>query len=532
MRTGRFLLFVSLVVGVISITSCADNDDIITETPNPNETTDDSSSNKVTLTGTLMGKGATTSRSVDASGKTSWQVGEEIAVYYQTNDGSNATAKAVIQSVESDTQEATYRAMLDNPKSGSVSLVYPFSMNNGSGGYTTSGLLSKQKGTIADISNNWDLATTTETMTVNGSKATLPDNITLKNQLCICHFTLKKYGTAALDVPKDTEFSISDGTNNYSVTPTETTNELYVAMLPTSAQNFQFSLTTPGSYGIIYTLKDGVSLNNVTSDNVGDVVDVDGKIYGCSRGSVPKTFSLAINNVTLRENKMYNSTLNFSDGLSLVAMIAYVGDAGTADTSSGSESYRGLAMALEDVDGLYAWELDDHGYADNCTGVYTGETNADNFNFHKGYGDLNGISNTNILAAGSCYTDQASHVHPAAKAAKNYSVKGFNNAVHGCSQWFLPSSGQWFKFIFSCKDDVTWTNGGWETNSDNPHDDYAAIVTNKIEMAGSKYVGWIWSSSPNGAWGAMNVYFGYDEGVRINKPGSRDENRVRPFFAF
>ena len=126
-----------------------------------------------------------------------------------------------------------------------------------------------------------------------------------------------------------------------------------------------------------------------------------------------------------------------SSGTTPIAMIAYVGDAGTADASS--STYKGLAIALTDASTGATWCSQT---TDICLAKqYDAYTT-----------DMAGIANTNALVS------HGSHTHAAASAARNY-----NSGTHpeGTSAWFLPSAGQWDKMINACKN-VLGTNNNFK----------------------------------------------------------------------
>ena len=82
-------------------------------------------------------------------------------------------------------------------------------------------------------------------MTVtDGNIATIRDNekIVMQNQLCICKFTFSNSDNQSLNVAK-LNISVSNviseeneesNTDTYTITPTQATNVLYVAMKPVS----------------------------------------------------------------------------------------------------------------------------------------------------------------------------------------------------------------------------------------------------------------------------------------------------------
>ena len=122
------------------------------------------------------------------------------------------------------------------------------------------------------------------------------------------------------------------------------------------------------------------------------------------------------------DGKNYDATATLPDGVTAVAMIAYVGD--DAETSPTNTAFKnGLALALSDADTKTWCSQTDA----TCLGTQYDGTK---------FNDLAGIANTDALV------NQTGHTHDAANAAR-----GYNGGTHptGTSAWFLPSAGQWDK---------------------------------------------------------------------------------------
>lgn len=227
------ILFVAALAAVGAMSTACMNDTDIESASLP------TGKNIVMLTGTVSAKIGAATRSVDANGKTAWVEGEKIAVYYMQG-GNGVIVEATVGTPNAD-GSAPITAELTDPQPCTVKLVYPASLANNDGEIEKSKLFNGQKGTIEDISKNWDAATGEVAITVNGNVATFTNNnLTLTNQVCICKFTLKD------DKGSDVSTSllkINDGKNNYTVTPASATNELTVAMLPIASQPFTFTAT-------------------------------------------------------------------------------------------------------------------------------------------------------------------------------------------------------------------------------------------------------------------------------------------------
>ena len=145
------------------------------------------------------------------------------------------------------------------------------------------------------------------------------------------------------------------------------------------------------------------ALADATAEDVGKVIGADGKVY--DDAAAAEAFSTTA-----------------------LALITYVGDAGSADASS--DTYKGLALALTDANNgdPSVWCTD---YSTACEGTYINDVS-------DAKSDMAGITKTNVLIA------QTTHTHTAAIEARNYNS---GNHPEGTSAWFLPSAGQWEKMI-------------------------------------------------------------------------------------
>lgn len=122
-----------------------------------------------------------------------------------------------------------------------------------------------------------------------------------------------------------------------------------------------------------------------------------------------------------------------------VAIVAYKGVAGTADTSVDSNGYTGLAIALTDANGGAPCQWWDNTNA-NC--VSKSNITSTAFGFMAGIKDTRQMAN----ATGGC----SGHTHDAAKAVNNYQYDASVPAgAHPTvtSQWFLPTIGQWILIV-------------------------------------------------------------------------------------
>ena len=200
---------------------------------------------EMAFTATIAEKVAT--KSVDADGIATWEVGEKIAVYYQKKDLSYATATANVDAV--DAGVATISATLTDAKNATeVKFVYPATLMNAETGDLNPAGLATQHGTIADISANFDACTGSATLETDGTTCGTSENVHMTNQVLIGKFTPKYNKAAIADL---VSLTIWDGTHTYTVTPSEGTfgtDGIYVAMLPVANKRIVISANTSTAY--------------------------------------------------------------------------------------------------------------------------------------------------------------------------------------------------------------------------------------------------------------------------------------------
>jgi hypothetical protein len=143
------------------------------------------------------------------------------------------------------------------------------------------------------------------------------------------------------------------------------------------------------------------ALADVTSADLGKVISADGMIYT-------------------------NKADATAAGTTAVAIIAYVGSAGSVDESS--STYKGLAIALNDVSGQKQWYTEQGG---TCVSQTSDVATAVSYK--------NGIASTNTLTTNSSGTCNG-HTHEAAAVCRSYTPAAPTTYT---SDWFLPSIGQW-----------------------------------------------------------------------------------------
>ena len=183
-------------------------------------------------------------------------------------------------------------------------------------------------------------------------------------------------------------------------------------------------------------------------------------------------------------NGHIHNTVSEADaaGCTASGIIAYVGDAGTADYSEGSGSYKGLALALYDYGGSLTTDGTQCPWYAGMGGTCVCQSSDVSIAIGSSGDWGKGIDNTNRLANAECGDG---HVHAAAQAAKNFDVA----RPSGASQWFLPTMYQWNLMVKAMC-------GGSADLTESTNEDYKADPFNvKITAAGGRGVGnYYWSS--------------------------------------
>lgn len=241
MKTMKYLSMAALALVGAIVTSCSSDDNFI-DTPQQPE----NKSNVVTMTTTVgLDEGAEargTSRAlnidyVNKQAVKTFAAGETMAIVYKNTSGN--TVKAVSAALTdgditttadpaTDKKSATFTFELTDPdKTQAVTYIYPAAMakDDGSVNYDA---LSTQDGTLDNLATNLDLATYTDTW----DGTSLPTG-TLANQLAILAMTLKNSDGSSDITSSITSLTLSDGTNNYTVTRSAAAGPIYLAILPT-----------------------------------------------------------------------------------------------------------------------------------------------------------------------------------------------------------------------------------------------------------------------------------------------------------
>ena len=231
--------------------------------------------------------------------------------------------------------------------------------------------------------------------------------------------------------------------------------------------------------------------------------------------------SATVGMIICSHGKVHASTTGaLSCGGMKVAIVAYKGAAGSADTSAGSNGYTGLAIALNDANGgaTCQWYNSYLVMCINTSGIPLTTVLSTGGVFGMG------IDNTNKLADGC----SSSHVHAAATVAKNYQYDASVSAgayPTGTSQWFLPTVYQWNLMVKAMCGQSTDLTGSANSNYTATNFNVKILAAGGTAVQASQY--WSCVDVTNaGAW-AMHFNDGKTDGLPKN-----DNHYVRAVLAF
>ena len=211
----------------------------------------------VTLTATLSPKGGTNTKALtdpsDGTITSTWAIDEELLVSYQKTNDDWEYVKVKVSSIDG-SGNAIVTLNLDDPKNGSdINFNYPYSSAAGEKDYYYD-----QLGTLADISQNYDLCHGDGTLNVVGNVATLADNVSMTRNVFIWKFT---FTDGSSDITNQiTSLVIDDGGCPYTISPNGQ-SIIYVAMTSNGAPA-NISITAATGSGIYTKTKTGVTLEN------------------------------------------------------------------------------------------------------------------------------------------------------------------------------------------------------------------------------------------------------------------------------
>ena len=255
MKTSIRIL--SLAVLALTMAACSND----TEQPTAVQPAPGNAGEGIPFSATIATGSATTRALTEENGTiiSTWAKGEQVALIHN--------GVVDVMTIENDPDEngnVTITGTLKgSPKNNDdVTVVFPASAVDKDEKTVKTDLLNAQDGTLATIATDLNLRQSDGAkLKVGELTATLSGTVTLANQIAIVKFSLSD-GNNALAAK---QFVIKDGSDNVltTVTPSEATSNLYVAMAPaTNAAAFKFEATV-GDFTYTYE-KSGVILEAST----------------------------------------------------------------------------------------------------------------------------------------------------------------------------------------------------------------------------------------------------------------------------
>lgn len=385
---------------------------------------------EVILTTTLTKADNPATKAIAPDGKTSWVVGEKVQVRYTNTSSAYQFVQGEVTAVTA-TGGAVITATLIDPKEGENYAYFRFPYSRYSG---AKDINADQVGTLADISENFDLSEGGGSMTVSGGVATLPNGVAMTNYITIWHITFPSAFAGY-------RISVSGGAS-YKVTPASATNEIYVAMRGVSSQDVTI-FAMDGSGNLYQKTSTGKTLEetkiynttisdmgspmatttvapaSITSAHVGYILGVDGKAYS------------------------HMMAAEFA-GTKASGIIAYVG----TDPDASWTGYNVLVLQngyMTTSNFLYVNTGLTDATSTECSSVVSAGVTSALLNAKTGYADTQTLVN-------AAHKD---HRHNAEQLVKYLNGETPEDTFYGgwpmdaiarptsSSPWFIPSAGQW-----------------------------------------------------------------------------------------
>ena len=172
----------------LTLAACSKDDDGLTPQPAEQQPTEQTTGRGIPFTATIsIGEGGTT-RALADGGTTltaTWEEGEKVALIH---NGVSDELTVVNVSGGKATIEGE---ITGSPSDGdAVTIIYPATAAKGATGEVKGNLLKTQKGTLAAVSEKYDVRKGSGTLTVTGESATLTDGVEMENQFAVWKLTL------------------------------------------------------------------------------------------------------------------------------------------------------------------------------------------------------------------------------------------------------------------------------------------------------------------------------------------------------
>ena len=309
MKQYLYTIRIGVILLITTIFTACSNEDTATDNPFV--------ANTYSLT-INASKGEDDTRALSLDGtklNATWTVDEAVTVYNNTKSAElSGTLKA---------KKAGSSTTLSGSLSGSIEVDDVLTLK-----FCSDNNYHSQEGTLDYIASHCDYATATVTVAaISGGNISIKESAaSFKNQQAIVKFTLKDKadGTTALNA---TSLDVTVGSSTkYTVTPTATASDLFVAIPGISGENVTLSAKV-GSDTYTYN-KTGVTFEN-------------GKYYSIGVKMTRQANPADLGKVIAQNGCIYNNaSAATAAGTKAVAVIEYIGNE--------SDCAHGLAIALED----------------------------------------------------------------------------------------------------------------------------------------------------------------------------------------
>lgn len=172
----------------LTLAACSKDDDGLTPQPAEQQPTEQTTGQGIPFTATIsIGEGGMT-RALADGGTTltaTWEEGEKVALIHN-----GVSDEMTIASVSGGKATIT-GDITGSPTDGdAVTIIYPATAAKGATGKVKASLLKTQEGTLAAVSEKYDVRKGTGTLTVTGESATLTDDVVMANQYAVWKLTV------------------------------------------------------------------------------------------------------------------------------------------------------------------------------------------------------------------------------------------------------------------------------------------------------------------------------------------------------
>ena len=203
---------------------------------------------EVKLTTTICFDGDSRTKALTEAGVKTFAVGDRVAVIYK--NGINQTSKAVSEpltdgDIFNEGKGANITVSMLYPMAGTIRFVYPATFANDniptpdvtevtSEDALDLSPLATQDGTLSSLAGNLDFCYGDGTLTKDGNNYTLPNGVTLINQLTIGKFSINSSISNVDITSKVNTITLQNGSDSYTVNVTGSPSTIWVAMKPIS----------------------------------------------------------------------------------------------------------------------------------------------------------------------------------------------------------------------------------------------------------------------------------------------------------